>query len=230
MWPEYPFNAGALFVEGKNSSRILQDEVGITEVASETLFQQKAAIRKEILEKRKSQSPDTRDARSREIIRALMQCEDFQKAESILIYLSKDEEVRTDDLLQRAFDSGKRVFVPVVNPESDELGISELPGPDAQFQLGPFGIREPVDKDRPFVSPDQIDLVVAPGVAFDRRGGRIGYGKGYYDRLLRRLGSHATRVALAFDFQVLEAVPQGGSDIQIDTIITENTTMNCSGI
>lgn len=200
------------------------------DVASETLFQQKAAIRKEILEKRKSQNPDTRDAHSRDIISALWQCEDFQKAGSILIYLSKDEEVRTDDLLQRAFASGKRVFVPVVNPESDELEISELPGPDTKFQSGPFGVREPVDKDRHRVSPDQIDLVVAPGVAFDRRGGRIGYGKGYYDRLLRRLGSHVSRVALAFGFQVLEAVPQGGSDIRIDTIITENTTVNCSGI
>ncbi len=223
-------NAGALVFEGKNPSRIFQDEVGITDVASETLFQQKAAIRKEILEKRKSQSPDIRDARSRDIVKALLRCEDFQRAESILIYLSKDEEVRTDDLLKPAFESGKRVFVPVVDSKSGELQVSELPGPDARFQLGPFGVREPVDEDRHFVSLDQIDLVVAPGVAFDRRGGRIGYGKGYYDRLLRRLGSNATRVALAFDFQVLDAVPQDENDIQIDTIMTENTMVNCSGI
>ena len=229
MWPEHPFNAGALIVEGENPSRISRDGVGKTDVASETLFQQKAAIRKEILEKRKSQNPDTRDARSRDIVRALLQCEDFQKAKSILIYLSKDEEVRTDDLLQRAFESEKRVCVPVVDPEEDQLQISELPGPDTRFQLGPFGVREPVTKDRHFVPPDQIDLVVAPGVAFDRRGGRIGYGKGYYDRLLRRLGPRVPRVALAFDFQVLDAVPQSGSDIQIDTIITETNTMNCSG-
>ena len=207
-----------------------QDGTGKPDVATESLFQQKATIRKEILEKRKSQDPKSRAAQSRSIMRTLLSRKEFLKADKILIYLSKEGEVGTNDLLGRAFELGKRVCVPVVDRESDELRVSELPGPDSSFRLGSFGVREPAEEDLNFVPPDQIDLVVAPGLAFDRRGGRIGYGKGYYDRLLSRLGSQVPRIALAFDFQVLDAVPQDENDIQVDAIITEKTTMNCSGI
>jgi len=117
----------------------------------------------------------------------------------------------------------------VVAGSLNKLLISELPGPEIDFQLGSFGVREPAEEDFNFVSPDQIDLVVVPGLAFDRRGGRIGYGKGYFDRLLSRLGSQVPRIALAFDFQVLGAVPQDENDIRVDAIITEKSTMNCSG-
>ena len=147
-----------------------------------------------------------------------------------MIYLSKDGEVGTDNLLGRALELGKRVCVPVVDEKSEELRISELPGPEVSFQLGAFGVREPKEEDLNFVPPNQVDLVVAPGLAFDRRGGRIGYGKGYYDRLLSRLGSHVPRIALAFDFQVLDAVPQDENDIRVNAIITEKSTMNCSDI
>ncbi len=199
-------------------------------MATESLFQQKATIRKEILEKRKSQDPKSRAAQSRSIMRTLLSRKEFLKADKILIYLSKEGEVGTNDLLGRAFELGKRVCVPVVDRESDELCISELPGPDTSFRLGAFGVREPAEEDLNFMSPDQIDLVIAPGLAFDRRGGRIGYGKGYYDRLLSRLGSQVPRIALAFDFQVLDAVPQDESDVQVDAIITEKSTMDCSGV
>jgi 5-formyltetrahydrofolate cyclo-ligase len=199
-------------------------------VATETLVQQKAAIRRKILDRRQSQGPEVRAAHSHGIIAALLRHEAFIQAKAVLVYLSRDEEVATDALLAPALESGKRVFVPVVDRDSGELRIAELSGPDTRFQLGPFGIRQPVDAELNFVSPEAVDLVVAPGVAFDRKGGRIGHGKGYYDRLLSQLDSHVNRVALAFDFQVLDAVPQDGSDVRMDTLITEKSTMNCSGI
>ena len=197
-------------------------------MATESLFQQKTTIRKEILEKRKSQDPQVSAAQSRSITGTLIGRKEFQAADRILIYLSKDGEVGTDHLFDRAFELGKRVCVPVVDRENDELRISELPGPEIDFRLGAFGVREPEDLN--FVSPDQIDLVVVPGLAFDRRGGRIGYGKGYYDGLLSRLNSQVPRIALAFEFQVLDTVPQDENDIQVDAIITEKNTMSCSGI
>jgi len=199
-------------------------------VATESLFQQKTTIRKEILEKRKSQDPQVSAAQSRSITGTLIGRKEFQTANRILIYLSKDGEVGTDHLLGRAFELGKRVCVPVVDRGNDELRISELPGPEIDFRLGAFGVREPAEGGLNFVTPDQIDLVVVPGLAFDRRGGRIGYGKGYYDRLLSRLSSQVPRIALAFEFQVLDTVPQDENDIQVDTIITEKNTMSCSGI
>jgi len=204
--------------------------IGKPNVATEALFQQKATIRKEILEKRKSQDPKIRAAQSSSIERALLSCKEFQAADKILIYLSKDEEVSTDSLLGRAFELGKRVCVPVVDEKSKELRISELPGPEASFRLGAFGVREPEEEDLNFVPPDEIDLVLVPCLAFDRCGGRIGYGKGYYDRLLNRLDSHVPRIALAFDFQVLDSVPQDENDIRVNAIITEKSRMNCSSI
>ena len=178
---------------------------------------------------RQSQDPAIRAENSRVIVRALLKTEEFQNAQTVLIYLSKDEEVATDELMAEAFAAGKRVLVPVVDPASDELQVSELPGSRVEFQTGSFGVREPATEDKKIVSPDCVDLVVAPGVGFDRRGGRIGYGKGYYDRLLRRLGPTVPRVALAFDFQVLSAVPQNEDDIRMNAIITEKATMDCSG-
>ncbi len=160
-------------------------------------------------------------------MRTLLSRKEFQAADKVLIYLSKEGEVDTDNLLDRAFELGKRVCVPVVDREKDELRVSELPGPEIDFRLGAFGVREPAEEDLNFVPSDQIDLVVVPGLAFDRRGGRIGYGKGYYDRLLSRLDSRVPRIALAFDFQILDTVPQNESDIQVDIIITEKSTMDC---
>jgi 5-formyltetrahydrofolate cyclo-ligase len=200
------------------------------DVATESLFQQKTTIRKEILEKRKSQDPQVNATQSRSIMGTLIGRKEFQTADRILIYLSKVGEVGTDHLLGRAFELGKRVCVPVMDRENDELRISELPGPEIDFRLGAFGVREPEEGDLNFVSPDQIDLVVVPGLAFDRRGGRIGYGKGYYDGLLTRMGLQVPRIALAFEFQVLDTVPQDENDIQVDAIITEKNTMSCSDI
>lgn len=201
-----------------------------SDVATETLFEQKATIRKEILKKRKTQDPEARIAHSQTIVQALMARDEYRSARTILIYLSKDDEVGTDELLSRSFELGKRVLVPIVSQQTGDLNLSELAGPDIEFQAGSFGVREPVGKDLNLVPPEQVDLVVVPGVVFDRRGGRIGYGKGYYDRLLSRLGSQARRVALAFDFQVLDTVPQNNSDIRVDTIITEKTIMSCSTV
>lgn len=205
----------------------MADVIGKPDVATEALFQQKAAIRKEILEQRKARDPEVRAAQSRDILKALLDHRQFQAAQMILIYLSINGEVDTGGLLNRAFELGKRVCVPVVDRKANELRVSELSGPDFRFRLGSFGIREPAEEDLNEVPLDQIDLVVTPGLAFDRRGGRIGYGKGYYDRLLNRLGSQVPRIALAFEFQILDDVPQSGSDVRVDAIITEKSTMNC---
>ena len=199
-------------------------------MTTEAFFQQKAAIRQVILEKRKTQDPNEQAALSRSIAKALLGREEFQKADRVLVYLSKEGEVGTDHMLGRAFELGKHVCVPVVDRENGELRISELSGPETRFRLGAFGVREPEEQDLNFVPPDKIDLVVVPGLAFDRQGGRIGYGKGYYDRLLICLGAHVPRIALAFDFQVLDTVPQNETDIRVDVVITEKSMMNCSGI
>ena len=87
-----------------------------------------------------------------------------------------------------------------------------------------YGIPEP-EEDAPHINPDKLDLIVAPGVAFDNRGGRIGYGAGYYDRYFKKISNERSniikKIALAYNFQVIDNVPMDEQDVKIDCIITE---------
>ena len=185
----------------------------------------KATVRQEILARRDALDPEAVQCKSALIAGNLERLEEYPNAAAVLFYLSKNNEVQTDGMITAAYRSGKKVYVPVTGP--GELKISELPGLDIEFDLGPYGIREPTQKFLKFVSPAVLDLVILPGVAFDARGGRVGYGKGYFDRLLGRLSANAVRVGVAYEFQVLETVPQSGTDITVQKIVTENSILNC---
>ncbi|NIQ02620.1 MAG: 5-formyltetrahydrofolate cyclo-ligase [Nitrospinaceae bacterium] len=198
-------------------------------MTTETLVRRKAALRREILTQRESLAHDLRAGLSRKIVERLTRSPVFENARTVMIYLSRTGEVETDDLMARAFQAGKRVMVPVVDPDHDELKISELASPEIPFRRGSFGIREPREEDLKFVGPEEMDLVVAPGVAFDRQGNRIGYGKGFYDRLLVRLLPGTPVAALAFDFQIRDTIPHGERDRRVDMVFTENGMMNCGG-
>ena len=130
-------------------------------------------------------------------------------------------------MIERAFELGKKVYVPIVDRERHILKITKLPGPDIEFETGAYGIREPGRKLREIVSPETLELVVAPGIVFDLKGGRIGFGGGYYDRLLSGLSKQATRVGVAFDFHVLESIPQTENDVRVHKIITEKKVITC---
>ena len=122
---------------------------------------------------------------------------------------------------------GKKVFVPIVDDSDKELTISELPSLGINLVKGAFGIPTPSEKDRAIVSPDIIDLAVVPGLAFTRKGDRLGRGKGYYDRLLARFPSHAMKVGVAFGFQVLDFIPIAHHDIGMDVVLSESEIFNC---
>ena len=185
----------------------------------------KATVRQEVLTRRSALGPEEVRRKSALIAHNLERLAEYRNATAVLFYLSKNNEVQTDEMISAAYRSGKKVYVPVTGP--DELKVSELPGLDIEFDLGPYGIREPAPKFLKFVSPEALDLVILPGVAFDARGGRIGYGKGYFDRLLGRLAANTVRVGVAYEFQVLETVPQAATDVAVQKIVTENSILNC---
>lgn len=187
----------------------------------------KAAIRKEVLRTRKTLDPETLTTHSGCIVQKAKALSAFRQARCVLIYLSIRGEVETDGLVQAALDAGKTVCVPVIDPRSGELKLSRLPGLDIEFEEGPFDIREPASRFLQWMPPEEVDLVIMPGLAFDREGGRIGYGKGYFDRLLDRLNPDAFRVGLAFDFQIYDSLPQGPSDRRVHSIITETQVIDC---
>ena len=150
--------------------------------------------------------------KSRAIVQRVLDWTGFQNAATVLIYLSIPGEVETDALIQTALDRGKTVGVPVIDKQNDDLIVSRLPGLNIEFDVGPFGIREPAKRFLKPLSPEDLDLVIAPGLAFDKQGGRIGYGKGYFDRLLARLPQSTLRAGLAFEFQIYESLPQQATD------------------
>lgn len=170
---------------------------------------------------------ETLRRKSLRIAENLFKFREYEKYGNVLFFLSKAGEVCTDEMIRQSLRMGKKVYVPLVDKEGLQLKITELPSMEIDFDLNEYGIREPGKKFLHLVSPRVIDFVAVPGLAFDRKGGRLGHGVGYYDRFLKQISPTARRVALAFDFQVLDAVPREDFDVPVQNIITETRTINC---
>ena len=115
-------------------------------------------------------------------------------------------------------------MVPVVKPSG--LVAAELPAGQLQFQPGPFGIPEPAVSTGA-ISPEEIDCVMVPGIAFDRRGTRLGFGKGYYDRFLCQLPATTHVCGLAFSLQIVEHIPNMPHDVRMQSLVTEQGVLFC---
>ncbi len=163
-----------------------------------------------------------REDLSRQIIKCLATLPEYEAATRLSIYVGGPSEVLTLPLLPSAWSLGKRIAVPCC--VGDHLELYWLEDVD---ELAPrtLGILEPKSeiRDRPERKADieTLDLIVVPGVAFDRKGGRIGHGKRYYDRLLRMARSDTGIVALAFECQVFPEVPMLDHDVFMDKVVTE---------
>ena len=144
----------------------------------------------------------------------------YRSAAVVLWYVSMPSELATPPAIEAALAEGKRVAVPWC--EGDDLGLWRLKSV-SELEPGTWGIPEPPPSRREeperLVAPQAIDLVVVPGLAFDRRGRRLGHGKGYYDRLLAR--SSAVRAGLCYEAQVFPEVPAGPRDAVMDWLVTE---------
>lgn len=183
-------------------------------------------IRRQTIARR--QSLDDAGPRSEAITQRLLSEFSIHEGSNWLVYISVRNEVRTNDILQQLLMTSGQVVVPYCL-SNHELGLFQL-SDFSQLERGAFGIREPLTDLRAerTVSPETLDLVVMPGVAFDRRGNRIGYGKGYFDRLLEKLNADCTKVALAFDCQIVPEIPIEVHDVPVDYLVTETQFIRCS--
>jgi 5-formyltetrahydrofolate cyclo-ligase len=145
-----------------------------------------------------------------------------------MFYASCDYEVVTDGMIKAALKAGKRVVVPLVN-KAEERTMSAVAVTDLQKDLciGTFGVREPLESKA--VEPGSIDLVIVPAIAFDFRGHRLGYGKGYYDTWLQRFPIEK-RIGLAYELQVVERLPFDGNDLPVGVIVTEMRTLRTKSL
>lgn len=182
----------------------------------------KSTLREQARKNRIAQSD--KDAVSRRIVAALMARPEYMAAETVLFYVDAGSEVRTRHDLPTALSSGKRVVVPYCIVETNELELFLLEDV-SELVVGAYKILEPrADlRGRPGkrVAPETLDLVLVPGTAFDPRGGRMGQGKGYYDRLLSRARPDTPLVALAFECQMFPDIPVAAHDVFMDGVQTE---------
>lgn len=138
----------------------------------------------------------------------------FALADKILLYLSLPDEISTREFIDRWAEK-KQFYLPRVNG----LNLEILPYDRSRLHLGAFRIEEPSGSDLTPVG--QIDLVVVPAVAYDRKGNRLGRGKGYYDRLLKNC--NATKIGVGYDFQLVDEIETEPHDIPVDIVITQST-------
>lgn len=174
----------------------------------------KQRIRNTILLKLKEQKEEDRNRKSRIIKKRLFNTTIFKKAKRVMCYISLAGEVDTGKMIKEAQKLGKIIVVPVCR---DRKIIACLLDNEAKLERGPYGVWEPVNK-KP-VSLKSLDLVLVPGLAFDKKGNRLGRGKGYYDRFLTKIPDKITSIGLAFDFQILPSIPTTTADVTVKRII-----------
>jgi 5-formyltetrahydrofolate cyclo-ligase len=189
---------------------------------SHRLKQDKRALRRAILAERDALSGTERAARSEAIADRVLGLDKATGAAAVLAFWSFGSEVDTAPLIHRLRSRGTTVALPRTR-DGDIVPVVWTPG--SSMTETSFGTREPANGR--VLQAGELDLIVVPGVAFDRSCRRVGYGGGFYDRLLARTRDGAAAVAIAFGVQVVDQVPTGPLDRPVDTIVTEDDVIRC---
>lgn len=156
-------------------------------------------------------------------MRRLFEVEDFKRAKSVMFYVSKEGEVFTHGMIEHALKT-KSVVVPLVDLKQKKLELSELRKFE-HLEPSTLGILEPKKEYIKYVKIEDVDLFVVPGIAFDRAGNRVGYGKGYFDRLLAK--TKASIFGLSYDFQIVPLIECSKHDVRVNKIVTESRVIDC---
>ncbi len=179
---------------------------------------EKGVVRKEVLARLNSQGPGERKEKSTIIKNKVFSLPEFRKAKNIVCYISLDTEVSTGEIIKDSLKMSKRVFAPRV--EGDSLRIVELKNMDEDLERGPIGVLQPKNEASSSFRARDMEIVIVPGIAFERNGARLGRGKGYFDRFLSKLPNTVKTIALGFDFQIKKSIPVSPHDIPVDLVIT----------
>lgn len=187
---------------------------------------EKSRLRNEILKKRILLDTEELERGSEELLKKVTVLPEYEQASRIMIYADFRKEVPTGLLMDRILQDGKKLVLPLTD-KAFQIIPYELPAGLTEWQdhLIPssFGVPEPDPGFWLSADPETIDLVLIPGSVFDKMGGRIGYGKGCYDRFLPKLRPGVPKIALAYDFQVVPTVPVDDNDVAMDKILTVTT-------
>lgn len=185
----------------------------------------KKELRKIIIEKRDNIYKEEKAVMDKNIIFSLKEKEFYKNSKNIFIYLGFGSEIDTMSYIQDFINEGKHIFIPRTDIKTKKMEAVEITSLDG-LKENKYGILEPNNNKEEFYK-NNLDLIILPGVAFDHNGRRIGYGGGYYDRYLEDIDKRIIKVALTYDFQLLENVPAEEHDIKADYIITETMSIKC---
>ena len=188
---------------------------------------EKENLRRYMLRLRDRQSIGEIEEKSRDIIDQVLHLHEYVRARGIACYVSKDSEVNTRFLIRAALDQEKRVLIPVVKKGDIELFFSEIKDLGSELAPGTFGILEPKPENVHPVSLDTVDLIFVPGIVWDREGYRLGWGRGYFDRVIKNLPQHVRSAGLAFNMQLIGKVPRDQFDVPVDMVVTESRVIRC---
>ncbi|SIO21524.1 5-formyltetrahydrofolate cyclo-ligase [Singulisphaera sp. GP187] len=187
----------------------------------------KRELRKAMVERILALDPADRRTHEANLAARFTSLPGFAAAKSVLLYATAfPEEIATQSMLEVALEQGKHLVCPRVDRVQRRLRLYRVGDLNTDFKRGMLGIPEPHDG-CPEVEPEQVDWVLVPGLAFDARGYRIGRGAGHYDRLLPTLRHDVPRWALAFDCQMVDALPVEPHDVSLDGVVSPGTTVVC---
>lgn len=175
----------------------------------------KQELRKQIRAAKKAVPFCDKLSRSVPIMEQVEQLEAFRQAKTILMYWSMEDEVQTHDFVNKWYTQ-KTLLLPCV--DGDDLRLRQYTGPECLKAGEQFGIGEPTGPE--FTALDTIEMIIVPGVAFDRNNNRMGRGRGFYDRLLKST-PNAFKVGVAFNFQVVDQVPTEAFDVPMNAVVFE---------
>ncbi|SHE93009.1 5-formyltetrahydrofolate cyclo-ligase [Desulfofundulus australicus DSM 11792] len=181
----------------------------------------KSELRKDVLKARGSLSPGEVAEKSKRILRRVLSLEEFQRARTLMAYVDFRNEVQTGALIMESMARGKRVAVPLTDVASKRLVPSLLLDFPGDLAPGTWDILEPRPECLRPLEPEELDLVIVPGVAFDLQGNRLGYGGGFYDRFLPRTRPDTVWLALAFEVQIRPHILTGPHDCPVHILVTE---------
>lgn len=185
----------------------------------------KQRLRQIILRKRNSLGQEDKELKDRIIKERLFGLSEFQKAKIIFFYFSFGSEVATQKMIKECLLAQKRIFLPAVDQDKKTLSWAEIRD-FKRLKPGPYGIPEPGNNFNE-LALEKIELVIVPGIVFDRYGFRLGYGGGYYDRFLSLLPPPVIKIGLAYELQIVAEIPRTKHDCPVDKIVTEAKIIDC---
>lgn len=151
----------------------------------------------------------------------LFEFANFLEAKIPLLYVNTDDEVDTRDIIKTSYSYNKIVVLPAFNKNNREMTFYKVDDLETELKIGVREVAEPDPEQCKIVPVDRVDIAIIPAIALDEKGGRIGTGRGYYDRIIPKLAATTRKVALAFEEQIIAQVPMQSHDKHVDIIITD---------